>query len=230
MAERDARVVSGAVVGSLALGGGDQYSDLDLSFAVDDDIAVEDVLDDWTPAILRTFDASHLFDLSAGSFVYRVFMMPGGVQLDLSLAPAAAFYPTSPRFRLLFGTAGEMVEPVQPNPDDIVGWAVLWARDTRVCIERGRLWQAESSLTELRRNALALACLQRGLPARYGKGFDRLSEDVVSPFTDTFPGGIDAQALRASLRRTVEATIALHGNDLPDALVARLREAADLER
>src|SRR5207248_2023937 len=38
LAENDRRVVAGAAVGSLALGGGDRFSDLDLTFAGADDL------------------------------------------------------------------------------------------------------------------------------------------------------------------------------------------------
>lgn len=48
MAEADARVVAGAVVGSLAHGSGDRWSDLDLTFAVADATSIADVLEDWT--------------------------------------------------------------------------------------------------------------------------------------------------------------------------------------
>ena len=48
LAGGDERVVAGAAVGSLAAGGGDRYSDLDLTFAVADRARVAEVLDDWT--------------------------------------------------------------------------------------------------------------------------------------------------------------------------------------
>lgn len=47
-ARGDARVVAGAEVGSLALGEGDRWSDLDLTFAITDGIDVTEILDDWT--------------------------------------------------------------------------------------------------------------------------------------------------------------------------------------
>ena len=47
-ASSDQRVVAGAVVGLLALGDGDRWSDLDLTFAVADDVPVLEVLSDWT--------------------------------------------------------------------------------------------------------------------------------------------------------------------------------------
>ena len=49
LAEADRRVVAGAAVGSLALGGGDRLSDLDLTFGVADEVPVAEVLGDWTP-------------------------------------------------------------------------------------------------------------------------------------------------------------------------------------
>lgn len=51
LTEGDDRVVDGKVVGSLATGGGDRFSDLDLTFAVVDGTPVAHVLEDWS----RTF-------------------------------------------------------------------------------------------------------------------------------------------------------------------------------
>lgn len=48
LAASDARVVAGAVIGSLAHNEGDRWSDLALTFAVADNITVLDVLKDWT--------------------------------------------------------------------------------------------------------------------------------------------------------------------------------------
>jgi hypothetical protein len=58
MADSDPRVVAAAVVGSLALGGGDRWSDLDLSFGVDDAVTVDEVLDDWTARLVADLDAA----------------------------------------------------------------------------------------------------------------------------------------------------------------------------
>lgn len=44
LAEEDGRVVAGAAVGSLAVDGGDRYSDLDLTFGIADHVLVNDVL------------------------------------------------------------------------------------------------------------------------------------------------------------------------------------------
>src|SRR5712691_8349944 len=72
LAERDQRVTAGAAVGSLALGRGDPFSDLDLTFAVADDVPVTGVLDDWTRALRDEYAAVKGVDLERGSTTYRV--------------------------------------------------------------------------------------------------------------------------------------------------------------
>jgi predicted nucleotidyltransferase len=67
LASSDARVVAGAVLGSLAKDPGDRWSDLDLMFAVKDDIPLSDVLGDWSTTIADEFGAVQLFDLPSGS-------------------------------------------------------------------------------------------------------------------------------------------------------------------
>ena len=57
-AESDQRVVAGATVGSLAHGPGDRWSDLDLTFAIGDDAAIAQVLEDWTGKLMVEFGAT----------------------------------------------------------------------------------------------------------------------------------------------------------------------------
>src|SRR5258708_9297612 len=75
-ARNDRRVVAGAEVGSTAVGGGDRWSDLDLTLGVADGIDIGDVLEDWTIWFAEKFGAVHLFDLPFQSSVYRVFLLP----------------------------------------------------------------------------------------------------------------------------------------------------------
>jgi hypothetical protein len=63
LAEADAHVVAGAVVGSLAVDGGDRFSDLDLSFGIADHVPVTEVLNAWTGTFIGQLDAVHLADL-----------------------------------------------------------------------------------------------------------------------------------------------------------------------
>jgi hypothetical protein len=206
-AERDERVVAGASVGSLAVDGGDRFSDLDLTFAVADDVPVADVLDDWARALIEELDAVHLVDLERGPSTYRVLLLPDALQLDLSMTPAARFRPAGPRFRLLFGetAAGEPVVPAPPAAEDLFGWGVIYALHTRACIERGRVWQAEHYVGAVRDHALALACLREGLPAVQARGYDDLPTDTLALFEATHVGALVPGALRAAVAASVRA-------------------------
>src|SRR5512133_1589590 len=124
LAASDVRVVAGAVVGSLALGGGDRWSDLDLTFAVADEYSIFDVLEAWTRNIAAVFDAAQLFDLPSGPSIYRVFLLPSCLQFDLSFTPASKFGATGPKFRLLFGSVVEKPYTPPPPAQELFGYAV----------------------------------------------------------------------------------------------------------
>jgi len=68
-ASDDHRIVAAALVGSMATGSGDRWSDPDLSFAVDEDFSLRSVLEDRTARLVRDFSANHLFDLPAGQSI-----------------------------------------------------------------------------------------------------------------------------------------------------------------
>jgi hypothetical protein len=123
LAKSDGRIVAGAVVGSLA-DAGDRWSDLDLTFAVADDQPMFDVLEDWTRFLADEFDAVQLFDLPAGASIYRVFLLPGCLQFDLSFTPASAFGALGPKFKLLFGRAVDKPPPPPPSTQMLFGYAV----------------------------------------------------------------------------------------------------------
>jgi hypothetical protein len=208
LADEDDRVVSGAVVGSLALGGGDRFSDLDLTFAITDDVPVASVLDEWTGALADEDGAVRLADLERGSTIYRVFLLPDALQFDLSMTPAAQFRPAGPRFRLLFGeTAGDATSPTPPSSDDLFGWGVIYALHSRACIERGRLWQAEHYVGAVRDHALSLACLRESLPAVQARGYDDLAAETLARFEGTHVAAFEPTALRAALGASVEALV-----------------------
>jgi hypothetical protein len=166
LAASDARVVSGAAVGSLALGGGDRWSDLDLTFAVADEISIFDVLEDWTRKIVGELGAAHLFDLPREASIYRVFLLPGCLQFDLSFTPASKFGAAGPKFKLLFGNAVDRPYNPPPSAHELFGYAVHHALRARFCIERGRYWQAEYLISEARRTPPGARLYYRGHPAR----------------------------------------------------------------
>ena len=221
LGEADERVVSGAVVGSLALdGSGDRYSDLDMTFGIAGDVAVADVLDDWTSTLVAELDAVQLADLQRGSTTYRVFLLPEALQFDLSMTPAAQFRPAGPRFRLVFGETTEdgsetptpaaaegLFIPTPPVAEAIFGWGVIYALHARACIERGRVWQAEHYVGAVRDHALALACLREGLPPAQARTYDDLSAETLARYADAHVGSVDPEELRTALAASVIALV-----------------------
>jgi hypothetical protein len=229
LAEEDEHVVAGAAVGSLAVDGGDRFSDLDLTFGIADHVPIADVLDEWTRRLIDELDAVHLADLQRGPTTYRVFLLPDALQFDLSMTPAAQFRPAGPRFRLLFGeiAAGESKVSPPPVAGDLFGWGVIYALHARACIERGRAWQAEHYVGAVRDHALSLACLREGLPAVQARGYDDLSAETLARFEGAHVGALEPGALRAALAASVVALMR-EGEDarLPhaDTVAERLAE------
>ena len=220
MAHDDDSVVAAAIVGSLALGGGDRYSDLDLTFGVADGVPLNEVLDEWSRTLAGELEAVHLVDLVDEPTVYRVFLLPGALQLDLSMTAAALFRPKSPRFRLVFGETapgdagneaprrhGLLGIPTPVIAPDIFGWGVVYAAHGSACIERGRVWQAEHYVGAVRDHALALACLREGVPASEARGYDALSLDTLARFDGAHAGGLERASLRSALSPAVRALL-----------------------
>jgi predicted nucleotidyltransferase len=207
MARADERVVGAALLGSLALGSGDRWSDLDLSFGVIDGTTPGEVLDNWAPRLERELDAVQLFDLPVQSWVYRVFLFPGALQVDVSVAPAADWAPCGPKFRLLFGTAADLPHSEPPDPGFLFGLGVHHAVRARIFIERGRSWQAEYWISELRHHALELACINRGLEPSEARGFDELPTDVLEAVEDTLVRAAERDELLRALGSAIEALL-----------------------
>jgi hypothetical protein len=233
LAEQDERVVAGAAVGSLAVDAGDRFSDLDLTFAIDDDTPVAGVLEDWTHTLGEDLDAVHLADLERDPTIYRVFLLPDALQVDLSMTPAAQFRPAGPRFRLLFGETapGDTPGPRPPDAANLFGWGVIYALHARACIERRRLWQAEHYVGATRDHALTLACLRHGLPAVQARGYDDLPTATLARLDDAHVTAVEPAALRTALTASVRALVH-EGTEarLPqaDTVARRLAELASL--
>jgi len=207
MAKADGRVVGAAVVGSLSVGSGDRWSDLDLTCAVSDDVQVDQVITDWTRQLVTDLDAVVLFDLPSGHTIYRVFLLPRCLQVDLSFTPAAWFRPRGPRFRLLFGRAGEVSSPDPPDPRGLFGWAVVYARAARAYIARGRWWQAEHCIGAVRDRTLALACIRRNLESTHARGYDDLPPTVLDPLRRTLVSSLAPEALLEALNASVDGLL-----------------------
>ena len=215
LAASDPRIVAGAVVGSLAFDDGDRYSDLDLTFGVAEEYSIYDVLEDWTRSIEGVFIAARLFDLPSGASIYRVFLIPGCLQFDLSFTPASKFGPAGPKFRLLFGDSVERPLPEPKPPRELFGYAVHHVLRARFCIERKRYWHAEYWISSARDYSLSLACLRRGLPTFYGRGYDDLPSEVLAVFSDTFVTTLTRDELLRALGRVIDCLL-LETDDVHD--------------
>ncbi len=65
--------------------------------------------------------ALHHLDVKSGAWIYRVFLLPSTLQVDLAFVSGAEFRALAPTFRLMFGRANEPRHPSPPQPLDIIG-------------------------------------------------------------------------------------------------------------
>src|SRR5947209_2935974 len=102
LARDDGRVTGAAITGSGGGGTEDRWSDIDLFFGVADGIELQTVRDDWTGILYRDHEALHHFDVHADPAIYRAFLLPNCLEVDLGFTPAADFGARRPSFRLVF--------------------------------------------------------------------------------------------------------------------------------
>src|SRR5436305_13454829 len=87
LAQSDPRAIAGALTGSMAFGGGDRWSDIDVAFGIAEGITPEAVLEDWTQVLACEWSVLHHFDLRYGSSVYRVFLLPTALEVHVAGTP-----------------------------------------------------------------------------------------------------------------------------------------------
>ncbi len=199
-AATDKRISGAAITGSAANEREDRWSDIDLAFGVNDADELPNVLSDWTAHMYHQHRALHHLDIRSGAWVYRVFLLPSTLQVDLAFAPATEFRALAPTFRLLFGSAQEARHIPPPAAADLIGLGWLYALHARSCIARQKLWQAEYMISGMRDHALALACLRHGLPTTHGRGIDQLPNEVTRLFEDSLVRQMDTAELSRAFR------------------------------
>jgi hypothetical protein len=189
-------------------------------------VPVTEVLEAWSATLVDELDATALFDLPSGPIIYRVFLFPNSLELDLSFSPAAEFGAGGPKFRLLFGEAVDLSDGPPTSADELFGYAVHHALHARACIERGRNWQAEYWISAVRDHALTLACLARGLEGTYGRDFDRLPADVLAPAEDALARSLEPGELRRALVSAIAALLheSIEVGQMAGKLESQLRE------
>ena len=219
LAEADPRVEAAAITGSYAARESDDWSDIDLAFGICGDLPP--ALEAWTKLVYRQFAALHHWDLPFASSIYRVFLLPNWLEVDIAFTPIADFGPRGPRWRTVFGESRAPTSSLPPRRDDLVGLGWHHVLHARACIERGRPWQAEWLINGVREHILALACLRLGYPTAYAKGADLLPVELAAPLESTLVRSLDAAELRRALAAAAAAlTAELERSD--SALAGRL--------
>jgi len=222
LAKSDPRVTGGALTGSSAVDAEDAWSDVDVAFGVTEGISVEAVLDDWTDVLTRELGVLHFWDLPSGTSIYRVFLLPSGLEIDIGMSPHRDFGARGPRFRTLFGTPLQLGPSAQPDIQYLAGLGWHHVFHARSSIERGKPWRAEYWIGEIRQKVIALACLRLGEEAFHGRGVDRLPASVTEPLEKALVGTLDVD----ELRRALAAATACFVSELEvvdPALCARLK-------
>jgi len=228
-ARRDTRISGAAVTGSGSAGNLDAWSDIDLAFGVRDASSLGAVLDDFTTLMRRDEQAVDTVDVVREPWVYRVFLLPNTLQVDLAFAPATHFGARAPTFRLVFGEATEPGHVPPPDARELVGYAWLYALHVRSAIARRKLWQADYMLSAMRDQVIALACVRLGLPAREARGADQLPPEVTRPLEATLVGVLRGGDFTRAFTGTANALVD-EVRYVDERLAERLRPVLDAMR
>jgi hypothetical protein len=206
-AHADRRISGAAITGSAALGTEDQWSDIDLAFAIAEPGTLPEVVSHWTTLMYDTYSAVDHLDVAAGKWLYRVFLLPDTLQVDLAFAPADEFRPLAPSFKLVFGTTNAAQHDAPRPVRDLIGWGWLYALHARSALGRRKFWQAEYMISGLRDTALALACVRHQLPTAHARGVDALPHEVAARFERALVNTLDAGELGRAFRAAVDGLL-----------------------
>ncbi len=206
-AKTDARIGGAAHLGSAAIGMEDRWSDIDLALCLVPKADLDQVLADWTSRLYRNYAAVANYDVRRGSILYRVFLLDNTLQVDLSFWPSSELRAIGPRFRLIFGAAGESIPAPVPDSNDLIGMAWLYALHVRSSLARSRLLQAEHMLSGMRDNVLALTCKRHGVASVQGRGLDDLPQDQMVRAAECLARSLEPVELKRAFRVTVDALL-----------------------
>ncbi|MEV0949356.1 nucleotidyltransferase domain-containing protein [Promicromonospora sp. NPDC050249] len=226
-ARADDAVAAAALVGSGATGREDEWSDIDLVLRVAADGDPADVAARWTDTLYAAHGAVHHLDVVADGVLYRVFLLAGSLQVDVSFWPYERFRETVPGFRLLFGETNPPAHLPPPDPERLIGLAWLHALHARSAIARGRPWQAVTMLDGVREQLVSLACLRNGLSPHQGRGVDGLPAAELGVLAGVRAAGTGTGELRTTHEaavRAIHAEAARHDPALADRLAGAFED------
>ena len=224
---QDGRIGGGAVTGSASRDALDRWSDIDLAFSVHDENALTATLEDFTDYMRSAYGAVDTVDVRRDPWVYRVFLLPSTLQVDLAFAPASDFGAMASSFKLVFGSARDRRELPGRDPRELLGYGWLYALHVRSSIARNRPWQALYMLNQMRDHVVMLACLARGLPASEGRGVDDLPLSEKTALEATVPSSLAPSDLATAFAAAGDALIAA-ALEVDRVLAARLEPVVRL--
>ncbi|WP_299903316.1 hypothetical protein [uncultured Aquimarina sp.] len=206
-AKSDSKIIDCAIVGSESVGNDDKWSDIDLTFGYENEADANQVLREWSKMMSESFDANRLFDISYKESLYRVFLLPNGLQVDLSFTPSKYFGAITDKFKLIFGQEKEREFKSLPEINLIAGYSILFALKTRTSIERENYWQAEYYLSKCRENVMVLKCLKESKNPFDGRSFDNLPNDFLRQMQNCLLIELSRVNLRTSLKNLIQILI-----------------------
>lgn len=199
LAGDDPMIIGAALTGSSATGRADAWSDLDLALGVDDhDLA--GVLERWTRTMIDDFGAVHHWDLPSGRWIYRVFLLPDLLEVDLGFAPAGHWGPRADSWQTIFGEPSDhRTVPAAVNVRTWTGHIWHHVLHARTAIERGQGLQAAYWIGAARELVIESACRRLDLPGAYSKGAHLLPADLTRALETTLTASTAASELRRAL-------------------------------
>lgn len=187
LARADEHVTSAAVLGSGADGHEDRWSEIDLALRLAPGRDPKVIADARAERLGERVQPVSQLDIWSLGALYRVFLLPDTLQVDVSFWPDDRFAAHGPNLRLFFGEANEPVSTPSGSAARVLGMAWLYALHLRSSIARGRAWQSVYMINGVRDHVVELACLRYGLPSAQGRGTDELPFDLRSALKATLP-------------------------------------------
>ena len=193
------------------------WSDIDFAVRLRSDADPLTVADSWTGLIVQREEPAGRMDMWSSGALYRVFLFPDTLQLDVSFWPDDKFAAHGPHFQLLFGEANEPVVPPRPAPEPLISMAWLYALHARSSLARGRAWQALYMINGMRDQVVQLLCLRHDLPVAQGRGVDDLPTAVTELLRPAHPRSVAPADLRHAFAAITAVLIGeIQTADLPD--------------